>query len=268
MPADDLPPDVDPGTDPEELERLMLLGAKDPALHGPMFRALLGARVWCFIPPHPEMVDHERAANDPLTWVCFRDEQGLFAPVFASEKAAERRAEKMLPRPPMMLEIPARVLLAHIQAAGNTVLLIASNGAQIRIPPEALASLLKGSFTEAGTGEMETRQMTLHPIAAEDFPREWETAIREFCTQRQGAMAVYAFHPRGGEHGRVQWTETHLILRLRDDAGHFFDDFEMMMERLVPEGCKLRVGAVVPEDAASMEFLARCTPVWPVLPGA
>ena len=43
--SDELPPDVDPGTDPEELERVMLLAMKEVALPGPVFRLLMGARV-------------------------------------------------------------------------------------------------------------------------------------------------------------------------------------------------------------------------------
>ena len=46
MSADDIPPDEGPVTDPAELERVMKLGADDPALQGLMFRLLLGARLW------------------------------------------------------------------------------------------------------------------------------------------------------------------------------------------------------------------------------
>jgi len=56
MPDDELPPDEGPVTDPQELERVMLLAAGDVALHGPFFRLLIEARVWIFVPPHPELV--------------------------------------------------------------------------------------------------------------------------------------------------------------------------------------------------------------------
>ena len=109
MPDDDLPPYADPGTDPEELERLMLLGAKDPALHGPMFRALLGARVWFLVPPHPELVDHERDSNDPLSWCTFKDAKGgVVAPVFASLKVAERWVDRLPDPKPMRAGVSDR----------------------------------------------------------------------------------------------------------------------------------------------------------------
>ena len=56
--SDEDPPDEGPVTDPQELERVMELAAGDVALHGPFFRLLMEARVWIFVPPHPELVSH------------------------------------------------------------------------------------------------------------------------------------------------------------------------------------------------------------------
>ena len=44
------PPDEGPVTDPQELERVMLLAMEDPALMGPLMRMLLGARLWVYVP--------------------------------------------------------------------------------------------------------------------------------------------------------------------------------------------------------------------------
>ena len=78
MSDDDIPPedapDEGPVTDPAELERLMKL-ADDPAMHGPMFRAMMGARVWFFIPAHPEMVSHMQDQTDLIRERLARNEK-------------------------------------------------------------------------------------------------------------------------------------------------------------------------------------------------
>jgi hypothetical protein len=54
--SDELPPEFGPAAGPVELERAMKLGSENPAYQGPMFRLLLGARLWVHLPPHPEMM--------------------------------------------------------------------------------------------------------------------------------------------------------------------------------------------------------------------
>ena len=65
--------------------------------------------------------------------------------------------------------------------------------------------------------------------------------------------------------GTVNESELRIIVRLRDNAGHFYNDFCMMVERLTPEDCKALVGVAEPEDEEGMAFLSRCTPLWPVV---
>ena len=79
--SDEEPPDEGPVTDPQELERVMELAAGDVALHGPFFRLLMEARVWIFVPPHPELVSHARDQTEPITWQEYGDAEGRFAPV-------------------------------------------------------------------------------------------------------------------------------------------------------------------------------------------
>jgi len=269
MSDDDLSPEDVPGGppeyDPSELERLLRLGAGNVAAHGPMFRELMAARVWFFVPPHPEMVSHMRDETAPLTWCSFQDAQGTFVPVFTSLRAAEQRAVMMKGNEPMMAEIPARVLLAHLNSAKCTVLVVASNGATIRLPPEALEELVSGRLTETIPGGGVREKMTLQPVRPDELPAVIVDAITEFCEQRQGAISVHVFHPKDEASCSVNRCELRIIVRLRDNAGHFYNDFCLMVEQTVPKGFTRAVGAVEPDDEAGMEFLARCTPVWPVV---
>lgn len=268
MNDDEIPPDEGPVTDPAELERLIRLGVENPALHGPMFRALLGARVWFLVPPHPELVSHSRDQADSLTWLTFKDDKGrVFAPVFASVEAAERRAERLPDPKPMMMEAPAHVVLAHMNSAKCSVRLIASTGAEILLHPKALESLLQGRLTRMKPPKRCGETMMVRPVKEEDIPRKLLQAIRVFCVQRQGAMAVYAFRSVNKETGELNMGELRLMLRLRDDAGHFYNDFRMMVSRFAPKDCELVTGAVPPDDEAGLAHIATCNPLWPILRG-
>ena len=86
--SDEDSPEEGPVTDPQELERVMLLALKDPGLMGPLMRMLLEARLWAYVPPHPELVGHSRDQTEPFTWQEYEDAEGRFAPVFLTAQRA------------------------------------------------------------------------------------------------------------------------------------------------------------------------------------
>ncbi len=269
MSDDDFSPWDGPGEppeyDPTELERLLKLGVANTAVHGPMFRALMAARVWFFVPPHPELMSHMRDETEPLTWCSYQDEHGTFVPVFTSLEAEEKRAATLQGQEPMLAETEARVLLAHLASAKSTVLIIASNGTTVRFPPETLASLVAGKLTGADPAGGAKENLTLPPLVPESLPEEFLQGIREFCAQRQGVISVHVFHPIDDETGKPNAREFRIILRLRDNAGHFYNDFCLVLEQTLSKEFARAVGVIEPDDEDGMKFLARCTPVWPVV---
>ena len=141
--------------------------------------------------------------TDPFPGLEYADAKGKFAPVFLlSERAAQERAEKLTGQVPMLAELPARVVLAHIHSAGSTALLLAANGTSIRMPPEALGPLVMGEFTETRPRSEPEEKVRLRAMPPEEVPSKRRQAIRVFCTQRQGAISVHVFNPinPGGRH--------------------------------------------------------------------
>lgn len=257
-------PDSEPATDPAELERVMKL-AENPAYQGLMFRLLLGARLWIPIPAHPEMVgEHLMDVTGGFSWCAYKDHEGEFTPAFTTEAIARETMQQVRPEP-MIAEIGARTLFSILRDKPMKVRIIASNRTRLVMDPEALDPLLDGSFTE-NTGKKGAAQKTmLQPLAPEDVPPQLRQAIRAFCTQRQGAMAVYAFHPIDEETKAIDRNDLRFIVRLRDHSGDFYNDFSLMVARLKPEDCQVLTAAASLEDEEGMEFLQRCTPLWPVL---
>ena len=270
-------PDEGPVTDPQELERVMLLALKDPGLMGPLMRMLLEARLWVFVPPHPELAgEHVMDVRDGFTWNTYRDEDGDFAAVFTSLRAAqdERRSSLRSQREkPGMFELPARVLFGFLNNGRTTARVMALNGATIRLDPDGIRKVLEGGFTdlqpppppEPGTGGT----MIFVPVHPDDVPSKLRQAIRVFCTQRQGAVAVYVCNPQDEATGRVDELDLRVLLRLRDNPGYFYNDFQIMVQKNTPKSYETFVG--VPSAAQweepQMEFLRNATPVWPVMRG-
>jgi len=275
MTDDELPPDEGPVTDPAELERVMVLAAKNPALMGPVMRMLLGARLCVFVPPHPELAgEHVMDVRDGLTWNTYRDEKGDFAAVFTSPRAAEDEKRASLrdqKEQPAILELPARVLFHFLNNGRTTARVMAHNGATIRLDPDGIRALMEGGFTEQqpppprkpGTGE----HMILVPVHPDNVPTKLRQAIRVFCVQRQGAVAVYVCHPQDEATGAVDDKDLRVLLRLRDNPGYFYNDFQIMVHKNTAKPYKVLLG--VPSAAQweepQMEFLRKATPVWPLV---
>ena len=275
--SEEEPPDLGPVTDPQELDRVMMLAMKDPALLGPLMRMLLGARLWVYVPPHPELEgEHVMDVGQGFTWNMYRDPEGDYAAVFTSLRAANDKRRSHLwtgDRPPAMAEIPAKVLFHFFNNGRTHVKVTAHNCACIRLEPHAVEKLVAGEFTdlqpppppEPGTGG----SMMLVPVRPDDVPSKLRQAIRVFCTQRQGAMAVYVCHPQDEATGQVDELDLRVLLRLRDNPGHFYNDFQIMVQKNTPKPYETLVGVPSAEqwEEPQMEFLRKATPVWPVMRG-
>jgi hypothetical protein len=109
--------------------------------------------------------------------------------------------------------------------------------------------------------------MLLRAVPPEKVPAKLRQAIRVFCTQRKGAIAVYVFHPRSPETNEVDELDLRIFVRLRDQPGHFYNDFRLMVSRAAPQSCRVSVGITQEDDEKGMAYIQSCTPVWPVMPG-
>ena len=269
------PSDEGPVTDPQELERVMKLTLNDEGLLGPLMRLLLEARLWVYVPLHPELEgEHMMKVSDGFTWNTYRDEQGDFAAVFTSLRAAQEELRTSLrnQKKPAIVELPARVLFGFLNNGRTTVRILAHNGARIRLDPDGIRQALEGAFTEdvpPAAESDECEPMSLVPVEPENVPLKLRQAIRVFCTQRQGAIAVYVCHSPDKATGEVNDLVLYVLLRLRDNAGYFYNDFQIMAHKNMPKPYELflAVPSAAQWGAPDMEFLREATPVWPVMHG-
>lgn len=253
----------------------MKLALQDQGLLGPLMRLLLEARLWVYVPPHPELEgEHTMKVSDGFTWNTYRDEQGDFAAVFTSLRAAQEELRTSLrnQKKPAIVELPARVLFGFLNNGRTTVRIMAHNEAVIRLDPDGVRQALEGGFTadvppSAGSGECEI--MRLVPVDPEDMPLKLRQAIRVFCTQRQGAIAVYVCHSPDKATGEMNDLVFYVLLRLRDNAGYFYNDFQIMAHKNTPNPYEIFLGVPSAEkwEEPDMEFLREATPVWPVMHG-
>ena len=60
-----------------------------------------------------------------------------------------------------------------------------------------------------------------------------------------------------------------MVLRLRDNPGYFYNDFQIMVQKNTPKPYEAFVGVPPAEqwEGPQMEFLREVTPVWPVMRG-
>jgi hypothetical protein len=229
------------------------------------------------VPPHPELVgEHTRDVRDGFTWNTDRDEDGDFVAVFTSLRAAqdERRSRfRKQKEKPAMVELPARVLFGFLNDGRTTARVMALSEATIRLDPDGIRQALAGEFTEQqpppppepGMGG----SMMMVPVLPDDVPSKLRQAVRVFCTQRQGAVAVYVCHPQDKATGAVGELDLRVLLRLRDNPGYFYNDFQIMAQKNTPKPYEAYVGVPSAEqwEEPQMEFLRKATPVWPVMRG-
>jgi hypothetical protein len=209
--------------------------------------------------------DHLLDSSVGFTWCAYADGEGSFVPLFTTERMADETLGKLANPTPMIAEMQARMLLGMFKGKDIKVRIIASNQTRIVLEPKAVDSLLEGDFTENRGDKGLREKKMLHPLAAEQVPAGLRDAIRSFCAQRQGAMAVYAFHPTDETTGSVNERDLRFVVRLRDNPGAFFNDFSLMVARMAPKGREVYVGAAHPDDKEGLAFFQRCTPLWPVV---
>ena len=267
-------PDKDwrPAPEPQnELERLIKRAAGDPSLQGRMFRLLMKAELSIYVPYHPELIgDFARSTDDGLVFCRYSDAKGEFVPVFTSEAAATyevRNLRQTGEEEPLVATLPAKVLLAFLNDGTTNVRVMAAGGGLIRLQPEAVASLVAGDFTGErliGEGSSDPAPITLRAVPAEKVPAKLRQGIRVFCAQRRVPIGVYLFHPLDPQTGEEVGNDLRLIVWLRHPDPIFYNDFSLMIGKLVPPHLQMLCAAVTSEDQRTIAFLQNQTPLWPL----
>lgn len=133
--------------------------------------------------------------------------------------------------------------------------------------PRVLGSLFRREWMEAQPDRSPGEPMRLRAMPPAEVPAELREAIRECCTQRQGVIQVNVFNPIQAEEGTDHVRNLRVMVRLRDQSGHFYYDFRLMASRVTPKPCEVFCGVANEDDAEGMDFLQRSPPLWPVFDG-
>jgi hypothetical protein len=249
-----------------EFERLLVKMKSDPTVHGAALRALMKLELHALAAGHPELVgEHELTAQSVPQFFNFTvDDKGPFVAVFSSEAVVDW----ILPQIP--LKVPAGVVTMEAQAlfsllndGRRTVRVNFGCGLSLTLKPEAIRDLVSGELTHSrpNPGGEKTQ---LFPVELDSLPPKLLATVRKFCDQRRVPIAVYALVPAKPEANEPDLTQLRFVLWLRSLDNDFFNDFGLMVGRLMPEGIGSAVGVVTEGDEAGMAFLQRCTPLWPV----
>lgn len=57
----------------------------------------------------------------------------------------------------------------------------------------------------------------------------------------------------------------HFVLWLRDADNDFYNDFGLLVAKLVPKPVNSSTAVVTTDGAGNLDYLQQCTPLWPVV---
>ncbi len=259
-------PEPEPQND---LERQLPRLAADPALHGRMFRLLWASELTILMPDHPEMRDGFEVGNgSTITFLNFEDGEGIFIPVFTSEAAADYAVQQCAPKPwPLMATTAAEVIFRALASGPHRVIINPGLAQRLVLKPEAIAALVAGDFTHKKAGTGERTKLQIIPVPAERLPAPLRDGIRAFCAQRRVPIGVYVFHPFDSETAQSDSSTYNFIVWLRHENDDFYNDFRLLVSKLIPDSCETICAAVTSEDQAALTYLQSCTPLWPEIAG-
>ena len=263
----DLIPQWRPEPEPQnELERLLPKAAKDPALQGKMFRLLWESELFIFVPDHPEIHgEYEIKNGDEFAFTLYGDPAERFAAVFTSDAAADYASTKAPGPTPAVAALPGEVLFKILCNGKNSVRVNYGLRSTIKLDPEGVAALVRGDFTHRRPRGGQTVRLTLHHVPAEEMPPKLCKAIRVFCAQRPGAVGVYVFNPVNQETGAADSGDLRILVWLRDPESDFYNDFTIMVEKLLPDYLRANFWGITPDDTQAIAFLEGRTPLWPIV---
>ena len=169
------------------------------------------------------------------------------------------------PEPQNALE---RLMRRSAQASDKKTRVIINPGlsAQMVLQPEGVAALVAGEYTDRTPGKRE--EMRVMPVPADKVPAKLRQGIRVFCARRRVPIGVYVFHPFDETTAQWDTAEFRFVLWLRHGNDHFYNDFSLLVGKLLPEHCRASVAILTSEqDAANLGYIQTCTPIWPAMPG-
>ncbi len=249
------------------LERLLPRAADNPALHGQLMRALWNAEISTLMPYHPEMIGtHEFSSGDTMQFLIFNDERGPFVPAFTSEAVAEYCLQKNAPDKGAIgvATMPGELFFKAVAGIKHRVVFNSGMTAGMELKHEAITGLINGELRHSRPSTGEGEKTTLFPIDPASLPPALINGIRSFCDRHRAPIAVYLCLPADAN-GQPDQRDYRLVLRLRGLDNDFYNDFTLMAGKLMPAGVEFSCAVVTPDNEKALEFLQRCTPLWPVL---
>lgn len=272
MNSKDMPPEPEPQNAFESLLRRM---KDDPALEGAGLRELMKLDLHVLADGQADVVEglHEVGNGDTVpAFLRFTPAEGEpFVAVFSSQAALEWVLPQ-IPKPKgriLVLELPAPFLMHILEAQKLNARINHGLTYSIGLNWQAAAALKAGTITESKpTSEAPKQSTHLFGVETDSLPKNLVEAVRKYCDERRHAVAVYAFvkAKEGSDPPEPDFTELRMILRLRNMDNHFYNDFCLMVSRLLPKHLDFAAGVMTEDNEDGMEFLNRNKPLWPVMP--
>lgn len=260
-----IPPEPPPQN---EFERLLVRKQDDPTVYGQALRALMKLELHTLAEAHPEFAgEHELTAECVPQFLTFSgDDGGPFVAVFTSEAVVDW----ILPQIPLkgkqvgVVTMEAKALMSLLNNGKNKVRVNFGCQVSMTLKPEAISDLVSGQLTHLRPRSGAEEPTTLYGVEPDSLPPTLVATVRKFCDERRVPIAVYAFVPAKEGSKEPDMTELRIVLWLRSLDNDFYNDFGLMLGRLLPKGMTSATAVMTEKDKEGMAFLQRNKPLWPV----
>jgi hypothetical protein len=128
-----------------------------------------------------------------------------------------------------------------------------------------VASLVRAEFTRLRPGGGPSEVLTLVEALAVEVPAPLVDAVRRFCDQRREALGVYVFFVGSDTSSAIDFNNLRLVAWLRAADTDFYNDLAVMVGKVTPAWLRTTCSGVTSANTETVEFLQRCTPLWPVV---
>jgi hypothetical protein len=163
------------------------------------------------------------------------------------------------------MQLPARVAFGFFNNGSTTVRVMAAGGGTVTMPPEVVKAFAEGKLTETHPPQGASERTFLVPVPADKVPMKLRQGIRVFCAKRRTPIGVYVFHPGDEAAGTVDTNDLRIVLWLRTTDDHFYNDFCLMVNGLVPRHLEWAVAVITAGNEVNLAFIQKQTPLWPIV---
>ncbi len=249
-----------------DLDRAIIAVRKSKSALPEFMRRLSEGELWFLVPYHPEIEGGDMILKNgmPLPFSRFKDEDGVFVPIFSSHERVREfmKRSRFSARTFSAGSMPAKQVL---EILGKLELRVSLNfecpkTGDVGLPPNMMRDVADGSALAPDTELLQKVEEALNIIGPADYPTDLIQPAFELLRKHPAFRAAWVFERAKGQPTAKGWRRYQILVLMSPMDMVIFHDLNLVVQSTTTPTNKVDIGHLDENDTALLATLWQQAP--------